>query len=259
MWVTATLSAAAPSFDSDIAPLLASQCSTCHSAKSKTSGFSVETLATILAGANKYGRAVIAGHPEKSPLIQALRGELAPRMPLGGELPPSEIARIEEWIRRLPAETVPAAEPEWRWPFEKPLKHEPPTVKNRSWAGNPGAGNSWGRNAWGRNAIDAFVAEKLAEAGLAPAPPAARRTLARRLYFDLIGLPPSPEELQTFLSDDSPEAYPRLVERLLEDPRYGERWGRHWLDLVRYGETSGLEGDGEIGNAWRYRDWVIRA
>ena len=249
MWVTLTLSAAAPSFDSDIAPLLASRCSTCHSAKSKTSGFSVETLATILAGGNKYGRAVIAGHPEKSPLIQSLRGKLTPRMPLGGELPPSEIARIEEWIRHLPAESTPTPVSEWRWPFEKPVKHSPPAVKNRSWAGN----------AWGRNAIDAFVAEKLAEAGLAPAPPAARRTLARRLYFDLIGLPPSPEELERFLSDDSPEAYPRLVDRLLDDPRYGERWGRHWLDLVRYGETSGLEGDGEIGNAWRYRDWVIRA
>ncbi|HUG82079.1 MAG TPA: PSD1 and planctomycete cytochrome C domain-containing protein [Bryobacterales bacterium] len=237
-------SAPSPSFESDIAPLLTAKCAACHSAATKTSGFSVANLEAVITGGNKHGRAVVPGHPEQSPLIQALRGEIAPKMPLGGELPADEIARIEEWIRRLPPEAANANDTEWRWPFEKPLKHEPPVVKNAAWVHNP---------------IDAFVAAKLDQAGLTPAPPASKRTLARRVYLDLIGLPPTPDEVETFLADDSPEAYSKLVDKLLGDARYGERWGRHWLDLVRYGETSGLEGDGAIGNAWRYRDWVIRA
>ena len=130
------------------------------------------------------------------------------------------------------------------WAFKKPGKPEPPVVKRSDWVRNP---------------IDAFVLKKLEEAGLEPAPPAEKRVLARRVYLDLVGIVPSPEELDAFLNDNSPQAYEKLVDTLLDDPRYGERWGRHWLDLVRYGETSGLEGDGPIGNAWRYRDWVIDA
>ena len=238
------LSAPSPSFDADIAPLLAAKCATCHSAEAKTSGFSVENLEAVIAGGNKHGRAVVPGHPEQSPLIRALRGEITPRMPLGGELPSTEIARIEEWIRGLLPDVANATDTEWRWPFEKPVKHEPPAVKNPAWVRNP---------------IDAFVAARLDDAGLAPAPPASKRTLARRVNFDLIGLPPTPDEIEAFLNDDAPDAYTKRIDKLLDDPRYGERWGRHWLDLVRYGETSGLEGDGAIGNAWRYRDWVIRA
>ena len=131
----------------------------------------------------------------------------------------------------------------WR-PFETPVKHDPPSVGNASWR---------------RNAIDQFILKRLEAEGMSPAPAASRRTLARRAYLDLIGLPPTPAELSEFLSDDSPTAFAELVDRLLDDPRYGERWGRHWLDLARYGETNGLEGDGAIGNAWRYRDWVIEA
>lgn len=130
------------------------------------------------------------------------------------------------------------------WALQKPVKRDPPAVSGSSWISNP---------------IDAFILNKLEEKKLPPAPPASKRTLARRLYFDLIGMPPSPDELTAFLQDESADAYSKLVDRLLADPRYGERWGRHWLDLVRYGETSGLEGDGAIGNAWRYRDWVIGA
>src|SRR5258708_37297961 len=107
------------------------------------------------------------------------------------------------------------------------------------------------------NQIDAFVPQQREEKNLVPAPPAAKRVLARRLYFDLVGMPPTPDELNAFLTDNSADADAKLVDKLLADPRYGEHWGRHWLDLARYGETSGLEGDGAIGNAWRYRDWVI--
>ena len=131
-----------------------------------------------------------------------------------------------------------------QWPYDKPLKKPVPQVRQPDRVRNP---------------IDAFILSKLEAKGLAPAAPAEKRTLARRVYYDLIGLPPTPADMDAFLSDQSPNAYEKLVDKLLADPRYGERWGRHWLDLVRYGETSGLEGDGAIGNAWRYRDWVIDA
>jgi hypothetical protein len=238
-----TLVAASSDFARDIAPILAANCSECHSDKIKTSGFSVARQDSVLAGGNKHGKAVIGGHPEKSPLVLLLKGELAPRMPFGKTLDSADIQRIESWIRQLPVEQT-AQGKAWRWPFEKPVNPRPPAVRNAAWVRNP---------------IDAFIAQKLEENGLSPAPEAPKRTLARRVYFDLIGLPPTPEEMAAFLADASPRAYENLIDKLLADPRYGERWGRHWLDLVRYGETSGLEGDGAIGNAWRYRDWVIEA
>jgi len=171
-------------------------------------------------------------------MLRMVRGTLTPKMPMGAALPAAEIATLEAWVREMPAEAA-TAKSVWRWPYEKPLK--PPVPMG---AAHP---------------VDAFILAKLKAKQLSLAPPADRRTLARRVYLDLIGLPPSQEELQAFLNDKAADAYPKLIDRLLSDPRYGERWGRHWLDLVRYGETSGLEGDGAIGNAWRYRDWVIEA
>src|SRR5947209_7941404 len=112
---------------------------------------------------------------------------------------------------------------------------------------------------WARTPIDRFILAKLAERGLMPSPPADKRTLLRRVYFDLVGLPPAPEEIDAFLADNSPDAYEKVVEKLLASPAYGERWGRHWLDLVRYAETRGHEFDVDIPDAWRYRDYVIRA
>jgi hypothetical protein len=167
-------------------------------------------------------------------------------MPLRGSLSEQEIGRVESWIHGLSAAQVKssAASDEHAWPFRKPIKPNPPVVKRRDWVRNP---------------IDAFILQRLEQSGLEPAAPAEKRVLARRVYLDLVGIIPSPEELDSFLNDPSPQAYQRLIDTLLDDPRYGERWGRHWLDLVRYGETSGLEGDGPIGNAWRYRDWVIGA
>ena len=159
-------------------------------------------------------------------------------MPMGTDLPAAELTTLEAWVRQLPPERA-AAKSVWRWPYEKPIKPAVPAG-----AAHP---------------VDAFILAKLTGLGLRQAPAADRRTLARRVYLDLIGLPPSPAELRAFVDDRAPDAYAKLIDRLLGDPRYGERWGRHWLDLVRYGETSGLEGDGAIGNAWRYRDWVIDA
>ncbi len=223
----------------EVDELLRTKCGACHGEKLKTSGFSVDNTASVLAGGTKHGKAVVGGHPEQSILIRMVRGELAPRMPVGGSLDPREIAVLEEWVRSLPAEknTLQAT---WRWPYERPVKAALPTVKDAAWV---------------RNEIDRFVLAKLEAKKITPAREASQQTLARRLYLDLVGVPPSTEELARFLS----EPYEKSVDRLLADPRYGERWGRHWLDVARFGETSGLEGDGAIGNAWRYRDWVIDA
>ena len=230
-------------FDREISQIFEANCAGCHSPKTKTSGFSVATLETIINGGNKYGRAVIEGHPDQSPLVKLLKGQLQPKMPVGSSLAPAELARIERWISELPPpKNVQSAN--WRWPFEKPVKSRPPAVKNTAWVKNP---------------IDSFVLDRVEQQGLAPAPMAAKRTLGRRAFLDLVGLPPTVAEMKAFLEDNSPAAFEHLVDRLLADPRYGERWGRHWLDLARYGETSGLEGDGAIGNVWRYRDWVIEA
>ena len=240
----AVTSIAGSDFTDSVQPLLASHCGACHSEKAKTSGFSVFTLESVVRGGNKHGQAVIAGHPESSPLIKLLKGELQPAMPMGKPLPPESIAKVEAWVRSLTAEQGAVRKQEWRWPFEKPRRPPLPEVQN---------------DAWVRTPVDRFILARLDKAGMRPAPEASRRTLGRRLYLDLVGVAPSPAELDAFLTDEAGGAYERLVEKLLSDPRYGERWGRHWLDLVRYGETSGLEGDGAIGNAWRYRDWVIQA
>ncbi len=139
---------------------------------------------------------------------------------------------------------IPLRAEEKPWPYYVPQQHEPPTTKATGWA---------------INEIDQFVLSKLEQHQIRPAPAASRRTLVRRLYLDLIGLPPSPDELRQFLDDESPDAYSKLVDRLLDDERYGERWARHWLDLARYADTAGYEGDPDLPHAWRYRDYVIDA
>ncbi len=136
------------------------------------------------------------------------------------------------------------ADPTAEWPFYPPVPVDSPNVQ---------------RGEWPRNGIDHFVLAKLEEKGLRPAPDASRRTLVRRLYFDLIGLPPDPEDVDKFVRDSDPDAYERLVDRLLADARHGERWARFWLDLARYADTAGYEGDPDLPHAWRYRDYVIDA
>ena len=235
---------AAKGADDQILTLLKSNCDACHNERTKTSGFSVNTLESVIAGGNRRGPAVVAGNPEKSPLIQLLQGRITPKMPLGKALPDTEIAVIEKWIRELkPNESVQASSKRY-WAFVKPEKPEPPKVAAADWVRNP---------------IDNFVLSKLEAKGLKPAPEASRAVLARRLYYDLIGLTPTPEEIKAFVADKSPKAYEELVDRLLASPRYGERWARHWLDLARYADTNGYEGDPEFPHAWRYRDYVIDA
>ena len=185
------------------------------------------------------------GGPEDSPLVHLLRGQLTPRMPFDSSesLPESDIAAIEAWIRELQPDVEAGLGNDY-WAFKKPLPHPTPKVRASDWA---------------RNEIDHFILGKIEDKGLSPSPDAERGVLIRRLYFNLIGLPPTYEEVASFVADPSPTAYEDLVDRLLADPRYGERWARHWLDLARYADTNGYEGDRDFPHAWRYRDYVVDA
>lgn len=225
--------------------ILASKCLSCHDESTRMSGFSIESLESILRGGARHGAAVEPGRPEDSPLVHLLRGRLTPRMPFDSSvsLPESDIAAIEAWIRELKPDDKAGSGRDF-WAFKKPLPHEIPDVEARDWA---------------RNEIDTFILRRLENEGLSPSPEAQRSVLIRRLYFNLIGLPPPYEEVEKFVDDPSPTAYEDLVDRLLADPRYGERWARHWLDLARYADTNGYEGDRDFPHAWRYRDYVIDA
>ena len=234
----------ADAFEERIQPLLAESCLPCHDATTRMSGLAVTSVEDLLAGGARHGAAITPGHPDQSVLIRALRGELAPQMPMGKPaLSDDKIAAVAEWIRAFEPPASSESGGTW-WSFEPVQPHQPPAVE---------------RAAWARNPIDRFVLARLEEQGLAPSPEASQRILLRRLYFDLIGLPPTPEEARRFLEDESPRAYENLVDRLLEDPRYGERWARHWLDLARYADTMGFEADREQYHMWRYRDYVVDA
>ncbi len=206
--------------------LFAERCLTCHGGASTSSGFSVATREALLRG-GKQGAALVAGKPEESRLFQFVS---AGKMPPGKKLAPEEIEMVAAWIRQGAPFDRPRKE-QW-WAFRTPLKSLPPI-----------AGFD--------NPIDAFVSAKLREKGLDFNPRTDQRTLIRRLNFDLTGLPPAPEQIS--------EQYEKAVERLLASPRYGERWGRHWLDVVRFGETDGGEHNIERKYAWPYRDYVIES
>jgi len=232
----------------EIKALLDKNCLACHSSEKHQSGLVLETMDGLFQGGSLQGPAVIAGKSEFSPLIQRLRGAKQPRMPMNGmPLSESEIAQIAKWIDGLKTPTTAAVTIDPKksgWPWTRVAEVPVPEVKHKEWVKNP---------------IDAFVVAKLEGKGLSPAPPTSKRGLLRRLYAGLIGLPPTPEEMDRFLKDSSSSAYSAEIERLLDDPRYGERWGRHWLDLVRYSDTRGGAIDYPRPHMWRYRDYVIRA
>ena len=238
-----------PPLGQTVQSILNSKCLSCHDNSTRRSGFSVESLEDILAGGARNGPSVMPGNPDESPLVQVLRGTLQPRMPFDSPdpLPDSDIETIERWIRGLKPDVhlgTAASHAVNYWALKKPARHDPPEVQQKNWA---------------RNEIDHFILEKLEEKSLSPAPEADRRVLIRRLYFNVIGLPPTPEEVEAFVEEPSPTAYEELADRLLADSRYGERWARHWLDLARYADTNGYEGDRDYPHAWRYRDYVIDA
>jgi hypothetical protein len=256
-------------FEKSVRPILATRCQGCHGPVKQKGGLRLDARGAMIAGGST-GPAVVPGKPKESLLVDAINYGETYQMPPKSKLPAEEIATLTEWVKRgapwgvemRTDATVPAAakvapksdklsKEEFKeraryWSFQ-PIRHVTPPIVDA------------GRREWGRNPIDRFIQAALAEHGLSPAPEADRRTLIRRLNFDLVGLPPVPREVAAFLADTAPDAYERLVDRLLASPRYGERWARHWLDLVRYAETAGHEFDYDIVNAFRYRDYVIRA
>ena len=230
-------------FEDTIQPILNANCLPCHDQHNRMSGFSVQDAASVTAGGARRGTAVTPGEPGDSVLLKMLRGHLEPRMPFGKPaLAEAELAAVEDWIRGLEPETADAEKPHWA--FMQPRRDDPPAIADVEWA---------------RNGIDHFILSKLEAKGLTPAAEAPPKTLIRRLYFDLIGLPPTWEHVEAFVEDSSPDAYEKLVDHLLADPHYGERWARHWLDLARYADSAGYEGDPEYYHAWRYRDYVVDA
>jgi Protein of unknown function (DUF1553)/Protein of unknown function (DUF1549)/Planctomycete cytochrome C len=235
-----------PDIDRAAIDLLQKNCVSCHG-ELRISNLDVRQRDTILKGGSR-GPAVIPGKAEESLLYQAAahKGELK-MPPKQAGLASEELEVLRSWINSgarwvetvAPAQR--ASQPSW-WSFRKPQRPSVPEVKEKTWV---------------RNTIDAFVLAKLEENKLTPAPMADKRTLLRRVYFDLIGLPPTPEELKRFLDDSAPDAYEKVVNSLLESPHYGERWGKHWLDVVRYADTGGYQTDLYYKDAWLYRDYVI--
>jgi mono/diheme cytochrome c family protein len=235
-------------YESTVRPILRNNCFACHTAKSLTSGLSLETREAILHGGNR-GPAANKDKPAASLLVEAMRhsGD-APKMPPGGrKLTDEQIAAVEKWIAADMPMPASAQASKRRgadhWSFQAPKKTAPPTVSD------PG---------WPKNTLDYFILAKLDAAKLKPAPEAPRATLLRRVSLDLAGLPPTPEEIASFVADTRADAYDRAVDRLLASQHYGERWGRHWLDLARYADSDGytIDAPREI---WKYRDWVIKA
>ncbi|HTL30075.1 MAG TPA: PSD1 and planctomycete cytochrome C domain-containing protein, partial [Tepidisphaeraceae bacterium] len=253
-------------FESRVRPVLVENCYACHSAESKK--LKAKLRLDIRDGFFKGGESgeptIVAGKPDDSMLITAIRQEDELKMPPKKKLANQQIKDIEAWVKMgapYPEHAAPVAttapspsgphrmtleEGRQFWSFKKPVEPNVPETKDASWA---------------KNDIDRFVLAKLQENGLAPSPRADKRTLIRRATYDLTGLPPSPAEIEAFEADHSSDAYPKLIDRLLASPRYGERWARHWLDVARYADTKGyvFEEERRYAYSYTYRDWVVRA
>ena len=236
-------------FEQKIRPVLAANCYACHSQQSPNlqAGLRLDSREGIAAGGNA-GPAIVAGRPERSLMMRVLSHEDEIRMPPTGKLADSDIAAIEGWIRMgapMPESSrrqeLTQEDSNSHWAFVRPRRPKPPAKASR----------------WALSSIDRFVEAKLREKGLRPSDEADRRTLIRRVYFDLIGIPPNPEEVRAFVEEPSPGAYAALVDRLLASEHFGERWARHWLDAARYSD-EGFQAR-PFAISWTYRDWVIEA
>jgi len=247
-------------FEKKIRPALTDNCYGCHSEKSKRpqGGLLLDSIEAMLKGGASGQPAIVPGDPEKSLLIKAIRHTDAKlQMPMGGKLPDQVIKDFEAWVKmgapapRASAPTAASNYPAYNfdearkfWSFQPLKDHQPPKVKNVAWVESP---------------IDRFILAKLEEKGLKPVADADKRALIRRATFDLTGLPPTPDEVEAFLKDASPNAFEKVVDRLLGSQAYGEKWGRHWLDVVRYADTAGDNSDYPVIAAYRYRNYVIES
>ena len=251
-------------FEKEVRPILATRCYPCHgpAAAEPQAGLRLDSLAGMLEG-GRSGPALLPGEPTRSLFILAINHDTFVQMPPKSKLPLDEIRALTRWVEmgapwpnagtpvraaKAPARvTGPAEFTEEElshWAFQPVSNPAIPRVKDIDWP---------------RSAVDHFVLAKLEQKGLSPARPADKRTLIRRAAIDLHGLPPTREEVSAFLADDSPRAFAKVVDRLLASPRYGERWGRHWLDVARYADSNGMDDNVVHADAWRYRDYVIRA
>ena len=261
-------------FEKRVRPILANRCYACHgpNAGEGQAGLRLDSLPGMLKG-GRSGPVIVPGEPTRSLLIHAINHDTFVQMPPKTKLPLGEVQTLTRWVEagarwpnskpgtssEPPPSRASAAEPEPvkvgeltetteeerpHWAFQLLVDPELPEVKDASWPQSP---------------IDHFVLARLEAKGLHPAAPAAKRTLLRRATIDLHGLPPTPDEVQAFLADDSPRAFAKVVDRLLGSPRYGERWGRHWLDVARYADSNGMDDNIVHADAWRYRDYVIHA
>lgn len=240
-------------FESRVRPVLVEKCFACHGPKKQRAGLRVDSREHLLRG-SENGPVVVPGDADKSLLIRAVQHRGSPKMPPQDKLPDDAIAALTQWVKMgLPwpastaANAVAGEQHDWKrhWAFQPVQRAEPPRLDD----------------AWPLTAIDAFILAALQQKGLRPSADADRRTLIRRATFDLIGLPPTPAEVAAFEADASPQAFARVVERLLASPRYGERWGRFWLDVARYSDTKGYVFFEENEYPWAhtYRDYVVRA
>lgn len=264
--------AAEQRFRERVAPLLERRCLNCHNDGIAKGQLSLQSQASLAKG-GESGPAIIPGNSLASALLAAVAGE-QPAMPkTGGPLTVAEVAAIREWIESGAAwppgivlEERPPADLNW-WSLKPLVRPAVPLPSRFTASGSSQRAAVDQRDEairsedprFENNPIDRFIQAALSARGLGPSPAADRRTLIRRLSFDLIGLPPTPEEIDAFVTDPQPHAYERLVDRLLASPQYGERWARHWLDVVHYGDTHGYDKDQPRPNAWPYRDYVIRA
>ena len=244
-------------FEKQVKPILSDKCLRCHNSIETSGSLDLTTRAGILEGGDS-GPALVEGQAEDSLLLSAIRYD-AFEMPPTGKLSDAQIRTIQIWLHQgMPwslgeealdpghvhkAPVVNDESKAW-WSFQPPQVQTPPAVKNSDWV---------------QNDIDRFIMHRLEEAGLQPNPPADRATLIRRVYYNVLGLPPTYQQVQEFVNDSDPLAYEKLVDRLLASPHYGEKWGRFWLDLVRYSETNSFERDGDKPFVWKYRDYVIRS
>ncbi len=234
-------------FETNVRPVLDQNCFRCHGARKVSGQLRLDSRAALLKG-GESGPAIVPGDPAKSLLIQAVRHRHEHiHMPPDKHLPDSAIADLETWIKhgavwpQASSAREAALRPEQHWAFQ-PVRAAIPPPDPTGWAEQP---------------LDCFVREKLRAHGLKPVRPADKRTLIRRATFDLIGLPPRPEDVEQFLADDSPDAYRKVIDRLLASPHYGERWGRHWMDVARYADTAGDNADYPIPEIYLYRDYII--
>ena len=242
-------------FETQIAPIILRRCSGCHNPSDNAGGLNLLSLETALAGGKSGEPAIKPSDIDDSYVITRLEAGEMPPAGKGNPPTPEEVATLKRWIEtgaawpknrvlsQFELTTDTRAGRDW-WALERPVRPVVPAVKNAAWVRTP---------------IDAFVLAKLEAAGLEPSPEADRATLVRRATLDVLGLPPTPEEVRQFVADRSPDAYERLIDRLLASPHYGECWGRHWLDVMRFAESDGKETNQHRDNAWPYRDYVIQS